>query len=140
MSVTVDKRQENKLDVFIQARNLSNYTIKICSNDRVFLPQYRNSITVDIEKVAKDIFIHAWSANNILVDSPEDLHERLELQISAIRGCNDLLALIQLAKPLFHLTAKRIRYWGTQTMEVRKKLKAWHTNDKKRYKDYIESL
>lgn len=137
MSQTVNNRSENKLDVFIKARNLSNYTIKICSNEKVFLPQYRKSFTVLLEKTAIKIFINSWSANNIVVTSEETLQERLKLQVLAIRGCNDLLALIQLAKPLFHLTAKRVRYWGTQTIGIRKDLQSWNVNDKKRYKNFL---
>ena len=70
--------------------------------------------------------------------SEETFQERLKLQVLAIRGCNDLLALIiQLAKPLFHLTAKRVRYWGTQTIGIRKDLQSWNVNDKKRYKNFL---
>lgn len=139
MSVPEGKRGKRKMEVFTKANELANYTIKICCNKKVFLPEYQNSMTDDIIRTAKDIFIKAWSANGIRVTdsqgkvNQEKYAERRKLQETSIRNCNDLLALMQMAQRLFHLKTKRIKYWGKMTIEVRELLKKWKDADTKRY-------
>jgi len=66
-------------------------------------------------------------------DEPRNWLERKKLQQEAARECNNLLALIQIAKPLYHLTSKRVKYWGQKTIEVRQALRDWNAGDTKRY-------
>jgi len=134
MSVVQGKRGENKLEVFVKARNLSVYTTRICSNQKTFDPQYY-STTNKIMSVAQQIFIDVWSANNIYVKSSEEYHERHKLQQRAQNNCNSLLALIQIAHTLYHLDYKRIKYWGNNTIEVRTLISKWKSSDRERYKE-----
>lgn len=142
MSVPEGKRGERKMEVFTKANNLAIYTIKICNNKNVFLPEYQSALTNDIIRTAKDIFISAWDANGIRVTTTVDRkvvvdqrkqEERRRLQEVSIRKCNSLLALMQIAQRLFHLSTKRIKYWGGMTIEVRDLLKKWKESDAKRY-------
>ena len=139
MSVPEGKRGKRKLEVFTKANELANYTIKICNNKKVFLPEYQSAMTDDIIRTAKDIFMNAWSANGIRVtDNQGNVNqkkyaERRNLQEISIRKCNDLLALMQMAQRLFHLKTKRIKYWGSRTIEVRELLIKWKDADTKRY-------
>lgn len=55
------------------------------------------------------------------------------LQERAARNCNNLLALIQLAKTIFHLKSKRVKYWSEKTIDVRGYLRSWRDADSKRY-------
>ena len=137
MSVPASLRSESKLEVIIQARSLASYTINITKNQKTFPPEYNNGITNNIIETATNIYMNCWTANNIYVDSIEDMQERLWLQEKACNDCNNLLALIQLAQPIFHLKTKRIKFWGSKTIEVRNKIRKWNESDKKRY---IESL
>lgn len=134
MSVPVGRRQENKLEVILEAQALAVYTVKICCNKNVFLPEYQNALTNDIIKAAKDIFIKIYQANNILVKEKAHADKRLELQSEAANECNNLLALMQIAKTVFHLSSKRIKFWGQNTIKVRGLIRAWAEADKKRYK------
>ncbi len=139
-SVPESKRGERKMEVFTKANDLAMYTIKICNNPKVFLPEYRSALTDDIVGTAKDIFMFAWDANGIRVTDrdgniiPEKYAERRRFQEISIRKCNDLLALMQMAQRLFHLKTKRIKYWGQMTIEVRGLLQKWKESDVKRYK------
>lgn len=101
---------------------------------KIFLPEYQTALTNDIIHTAKEIFTKAWTANNIRVgDEPRNWLERKKLQQEAARECNNLLAFIQMAKPLYHLTSKRVKYWGQKTIEVRQALRDWNAGDTKRY-------
>ena len=134
MSVPVGRRQKNKFEVMLEAQALTVYTIKICCNKKVFLPEYQSAITDDIIRTAKDIYVNIWQANNMLVKEKAHAVKRLELQREAAMQCNNLIALMQIAKTVFHLSSKRIKFWGASTIKVRGLIRAWAEADKKRYK------
>lgn len=135
MSVPEGQRGQSKFAVLVKAQQLCIYTIKICNNKKIFLPEYQSALTNDIIQTAKDIFIDCWTANNIMVRGDEEKwKERRKLQERAARNCNNLLALMQIAQTLFHLKLKRIKYWGTNTIEVRNLIRTWIESDAKRYK------
>lgn len=73
-------------------------------------------------------------ANNILVKSTQLAQMRLCYQHEAANCCNDLLLLIQLAKPVFHLAGKRVKYWGGLVLKARELIRAWHDANAKEYK------
>ncbi len=133
MAVNEGNRGPTKMKVHTLANDLAIYTIKICTNKKIFLPEYQSALTDDLIRTAKDIFIYAWDANNIWVTSTELFQERRQLQLLAIRKCRELLAMMQIAQRLFHLKTKRIKYWGGLTNEVKELLKKWSEADKERY-------
>lgn len=135
MSVPESQRGKGKFDVIINALYLAQYTITITKNKNIFLPEYQSALTDDLIRSAKDIYINAWKANNIRVTSQEDWKERKHLQELSILECNSLLAMIQLAKKIFHLKSKRIKYWGELTIKAREGIRAWKESDTKRYKN-----
>ena len=135
MSVPESQRGKGKFDVIINALYLAQYTITITKNKNTFLPEYQSALTDDLIRSAKDIYINAWKANNIRVTSQEDWKERKHLQELSILECNSLLATMQLAKKIFHLKSKRIKYWGELTIKAREGIRAWKESDTKRYKN-----
>lgn len=91
-------------------------------------------MTDKIVEVATDIFVNAWGANNIRVDNdPERWRNRHNLQELSVNECNRLLGLIQIAKTLFHLKSKKVKYWGELTIKTRNYLQKWKESDVKRY-------
>ena len=140
MSSTVPERRrhngEKKWDLLITANELTCYTIKICDNKNIFLPEHQGSVTNNIVNAATMIYVCCWDANQIHVapDTPEEeRRDRKRLQDQAIIYCNRLLALIQIAKRMFHLKSKRVKYWGRKTIDVREGIKRWQDSDRKRY-------
>lgn len=133
MSVPETERGKGKFDVLIKANDLATYTIRITKNPKVFLPEYQTALTDDIIRAAKNVFIHAWTANNIRVVERDDWAERKRLQEQAAQECNNLLALIQIAKPVYHLKAKRVKYWGQKIIDTRNAIRDWKAGDNKRY-------
>lgn len=135
MSVPKDARKEGKLEVCIMARDLAVYTIQICKNEKVFLPQYR-SVTNEIIQLAMSINNCIWSANNVIANDTESYRERRNLQSKACIDCNTMLADIEIAAKLYHLSSKRMKYWGQMIVDVRNKCRAWKDSDAKRYSMY----
>lgn len=133
MSVPETKRQKGKLEVIVKALDLATYTIQITSNEKTFDPKYRFAVTDDLISHAKDIYLKSWTANNIRVNSEEAYKARKKLQDEAVVKCNAFLALLDVAKKVFHLDTKRVVYWGNKIIEVRTLLRAWRDSDKKRY-------
>ena len=136
MSVPEPKRDEGKLEVCEKARELCQYTITITKNQNIFLPDFQTVLIDKINQLAIDIHVEVWTANNVLVRSPEHLKYRRRLQESAAIKCNTLLALIDLAKPMFHLSGKRVVFWSKKVIRVRSLIRGWRDSDAERYKQY----
>lgn len=136
MSVPVSKRNENQtLKTLLLAMDLAYYTIKICCNENVFSPKYKNAVTDDLIRLAKDIYINCRTANGIKVETREELELRTGYQLRAKADCDTLLAELDIAKRVFHLSGKRVLYWGSKTMECREYITRWKESDVKRFKE-----
>ena len=132
------------LDCLWEARNLSLYTVRICSNTNNFPPEYYQTMTGDIVKAAKNIYRLGRRANSIRIREQDDKNkakerweERSRYQREAIFLCIDLLSDIDVAKTLFNIRGKRVKYWTNQVVTVKRMYIAWHNADKERYAKYI---
>ena len=117
MSVPVNQRTHGRLEVCVKAHDLCCYTLQITANKKNFTPEFQQSLTNRIVEAAIDIHTLCWSANNILVNSIDDLRERTMYQEKAAIKCNILLSLIDVAKRIFHLSTKRVTYWADPGVE-----------------------
>lgn len=135
MSVPENARTKGKLEACVKAHDLACYTLQIATNKKNFPEQFQTALTDKIVSVALDIHTLAWSANNVLVNSPEDLAERLGFQERAAVACNILLSMIEVAHRVFHLPTKRVVYWSGKAIETRNLIRAWRESDRKRYSD-----
>ena len=134
MSVPEGKRHKGKLEVHVKARELAIYTAKIVNNKNVFNPEIDENLVNRIKDCAYDIFAKAWSANKINADKNSINREmRYRKQEEAITLCDDMLTYIGVAKTLFHLRSKRVKYWAGQINEVRNLLQKWKESDVSRY-------
>lgn len=141
MAVNVGQRNvpdtpaNRQLDACQKALDLALHTIKICSNGKVFAPEYWDAITSDIIKCAKNIYVYAWNANNTYVTQKDASKwpQREKLQLAAISSCSELLGMINIAKRLFHLRGRKSRYWSEMAIECRKLLRKWHETNKETY-------
>ncbi len=131
MSVPVRDRKASQFDVLNIAHQLAIYTIKICCNENIFLPKYREAVTNDLISDAKNIYKLCRAANRIKIKS-RSAKDRLELQAEAGKLCNDLLDSMLIAERVFHLSKKRIKYWGDMTIKVREEIRGWMQSDRLR--------
>ena len=138
MAVNEGARTHGHLEAQIKARDLASYTYKICDNKKVFDPQHE-SLILRIEDLVTNICLCCWHANNIRVNKASDWDERSKLQKKADRLCGDLLCIMQISKPVFHLRERRIKYWGGMACETQDKIRAWHQGDCKRYSQFSEN-
>lgn len=136
MSVPLNQRSHGKLEACVKAHGLCCYTLQITANKKIFVPSYQEALTGRIIDTAISIHTLCWSANNILVNSAEDLVERTSFQEQAAIQCNILLSLIEIAKKIFHLSTKRVTYWSGLAVETRNLIRGWKTSDMKRYGQY----
>ena len=143
----------NNFTPTVLAMDLCDYVFQITDNARKF-PEYtetvlrnddntytklvimrQDALVNKVREQAYNIYTLAFTANEINVGrQPERKDERLRKQAKAIELCNEHLATIQLCRKKFHLTNKRIKYWGRMTINARSALERWHESDRDRYK------
>lgn len=138
MSVPEGKREEGKFHLEVKARELAVYTMRITANENVFLPSYQRSLTDDIISQAKESYLLIRKANDIKVRigtefQLSDWHKRERIQKEVVERLNRLLRLMDLAHSVFHLSSKRVKYWGKITIEVRNGTSSWMKSDTERY-------
>lgn len=140
MAVNVGQRNvpdtpaNRQLEACQKAMELALHTIKICNNKNIFTVEYQEALTNDIIRCAKDIYVYAWNGNNVYVTKDNGRWEQREkLQLLAISKCNELLALINIARRLFHLKGSKVKYWSQMTIDTRMIIKKWHEANAKQY-------
>ena len=126
--VRKEDRGEGKFDTLTKALRLASYTTDITDNRKVFTPDHEKT-TERIVSLAWSIYYRARIANDIRVENADDLVERRKLQNQAIAECDQLLTAIQIAKRVFHLRLKRVKYWGEMVEEVKNYLRRWRESD-----------
>jgi hypothetical protein len=141
MSVPEGARGGNRrFSLEVKAEELASYTLKITANEKIFLPEHQRALTDDIIMQAKNIYLFISEANDIRVvkESPDflrDRRERRRLQNEAVKSTTRLLKLIDLAHRVFHLSRKRVKYWGQMVISIRDRTKHWAQSDMKRFSD-----
>lgn len=115
-----------------KAMLLSAHTMKICANEKIFPTQY-SAFTEKIVASALSIYQNAWKANNIMVKTADDWTLRRQYQKLSAAECNSLLSMIDLAKKVYHLRNKKVKYWAQMVIETRTLLRKWHEADQERY-------
>lgn len=134
MSVPEPNRGEGELAVNTKCRQLVVYTLKILENEKWF-PQGQKAFITKLQDCVIEIAALCWEANNIKVgEDKERYNRRITLQDQAAEKCNRMCMLIEIAKPLFALKSKRVRYWIKLTSETRSMIRAWHDKDVQRLK------
>ena len=146
--------KDNAFTPVVGAMELSEYVFTITDNEKNF-PEYtatkrrfrdgsdfiilqmrEDSLVNRIRQQAFDIYMNTFTANEINVKrQPYRKDERLQKQLRAIQLCNEHLATIQLCRHKFHLSKKRIKYWGGKTRDLRGVIEKWHDSDRDRFKD-----
>ena len=133
MSVPSGRRGESDLLVHQKADELAKYTLHITENEKVFDPRQAMLLGM-ITESAVNIGKCLWMANNIYVRDENDMRKRLELQSDGALHYNELMYLIRLSGPVFHLKKKRVGHWAAMTAEVRNLARGWREKDAARYK------
>lgn len=134
MTVPVNKRGKNTLEVWQKSVALTKYTMEIVGNTKNFPGKYRkmNDALID---TAWSISRHLWLANNVYVGAGApagNVDERLHLQSVAIAECREMLFEIDLAGKVLHRPAKKTAYWAEMAKSVLDMARKWHEADRRR--------
>lgn len=134
MSVPEPMRHKGRLEVHVKAQYLASYTIKILGNIKVFNPEVDDELIRRIKRCALDIYAKGWSANRIRAETNAiNRAMRYRLQREAWMLCSEMQTYIGVAKQVFHLRHKRMKYWNGLITDVQTLLQAWIESDVRRY-------
>lgn len=145
MSVQKEARGKRKFKVLIDARSLAKYTLHILKNNKHFKSMPTGDAEDDLVNPPQPelvgemrntviaIFISAYSANETPFTKQNYRHRR-QLQDKAISKCNELLALVEMSIPIFHIPLNRVENWSSQIVCVRSQLQSWKESDYTRYR------
>ena len=113
--------------------------VKIGDNSTAVLAVYHTDTpTSNVRKYAHDIYQNVFIANSInLKRQPFRARERLERQEKAIALCDEMLAEIYVCRRHFHLSMKRIKYWGKMVLKIKNATEGWHESDKDRFRNLL---
>ena len=122
------------MEVFRKAQEMASHTALILANDRIFNPKVDPKIIELIKESAYGINAKAWAANKIRAETNTfNRAIRYSLQEEAITMCDELLAYIGIAKKLFHVRSRKVKYWAKLVVDTRNLLQAWKESDVRRY-------
>lgn len=114
----LDTPRNNTLYALDKARDLTAHTLKICSNKNIFSEEY-SYLTQKLVDTSLDIYLMARRANNIKVTNLTERNHRRFQQDVAISESDELLALIDLAKRVFHLKSNKVNFWIAMVEETK---------------------
>lgn len=129
MSVLSRLRSESELTVILKARELTVYTMTVCSNEKRFPKRYRWCLTGKLIDEAQELLRKLTFANSMRVDEPAESQRRRLMQAEAMAHSFCLLTEINLAFEFFGLPEREVRYWTGLIMEVQRLLKTWQKSD-----------
>lgn len=138
--------QHKQLDAIWSAMNLAVHTERVCANKKIFSLNDRiednkrdleqdDYIVTRIHESAINVYLYARRANRIRVtqDDPDSKKYRLDLIFESVLSCDELLDLITIARPLYHLKTKKYENWIRMVVTIKSQLSAWYRSEKCRY-------
>lgn len=128
--VRKEDRKEGKFSLLTEVKKLTTHTIRITSNQKVFVPQY-SKVTDRIVDIAIDIYHNCSSANRITLNK-EGIEDRRALQNKALSECTKLRSLAEISHSLFHIRLKRIKYWNDLITAAENRIRKWKESDSDR--------
>lgn len=140
MSVTVGNRKQDDSMGAKQARavnkalELAIYTVQITSNKKSFDVEYQDSLINSINQCAIDIYTNASKADHVYVSEDNGRWpRRKEYQLNAVDECENLFALINIAKRVCHVKGTRVYYWIGLVNDTENLIKAWAKANHEKY-------
>lgn len=138
--------EHKQLDAIWNALNLVVHTERVCANKKIFSLKSKEDsdinqdekedfVVTKIHESAINTYLCARRANRIRVtkDDPNSKNYRLDLILESVLSCDELLDLITVARPLYHLKSKKYEYWIKLVVMTKSQLSAWYHSEKKRY-------
>lgn len=125
MSVVKSKQSEGKLVVITKARELAEYTIRICSNEKTFPKRFRWCLTSKIVDSAMNINNGVNMANSVFVRDEADYILRKRYQTQALAETYALLSMVDIAYRTYSLETARVEHWTRLIYDVQNLVRNW---------------
>lgn len=125
MSVVKSKQSEGKLVVITKARDLAEYTLKICANEKTFPKRYRWCLTSKIVENAMNINNGVNMANSVFVRDDTDYILRKRYQTQALAETYALLSMVDIACRTYSLETARVEHWTRLIYDVQNLIRNW---------------
>lgn len=135
MSVRANERNQGELTVIVKAKEMAAHTLSLTNNEKVFPKRYRLTLTNKIVDKAFEVYTLLYEANEIYPHNGRELEMRQNKQRQAMAYCRSMMAMIDIAKETFNLSADKVAYWAKMIFEVRSLAAAWARKDADRFKD-----
>lgn len=129
MTVVKSQRTEGELTVITKARDLADYTVTICSNEKYFPKRYRWCLTGKIVNSAIEIHMLCLKANAVYVRDDEDYQLRKRYQTMALSETYALEGVMDIAYRTFGVDADRIDTWSRKLHDVQNLIRAWRKKE-----------
>lgn len=121
------------------------YSLKILKNNKYFKAVPTGNEKEDLEdppqpevvSLLRMTIIEAYQSAYAANETPftkENYRHRRQMQDKSIARLNDMLALIEMSLPIFHISMKRFGYWSGWIVCIRNRIQAWKESDYKRYR------
>jgi hypothetical protein len=125
MSVVKSKQSEGKLVVITKARDLAEYTLKICANEKTFPKRYRWCLTSKIVESAMNINNGVNMANSVFARDDTDYILRKRYQTQALAETYALLSMVDIAYRTYSLETARVEHWTRLIYDVQNLIRNW---------------
>lgn len=138
--------EHKQLDAIWNALNLVVHTEIVCANKKIFSLKTKEDVNIKqddkedyivtkIHEAALNTYLCARRANRIRVtkDDSNSKTYRLDLILESVLSCDELLDLITVARPLYHLKTKKYEHWIKMVVTTKTQLSAWYRSEKNRY-------
>ena len=125
MSVVKSKQSVGKLVAVTKSRELAEYTLKICANEKTFPKRYRWCLTAKIVESAMNINNGVNMANSVFVRDDADYLLRKQYQTRALAETYALLSMVDIAYRTYSLETARVEYWTRLIYDVQNIIRNW---------------
>lgn len=125
MSVVKSKQSVGKLVAVTKSRELAEYTLKICANEKTFPKRYRWCLTAKIVDSAMNINNGVNMANSVFVRDDADFLLRKQYQTRALAETYALLSMVDIAYRTYSLETARVEYWTRLIYDVQNIIRNW---------------
>lgn len=125
MSVVKSKQNEGKLVVITKSRELAEYTLRICANEKTFPKRYRWCLTSKIVESAMNIKNGVNMANSVFVRDDTDYILRKRYQTQALAETYALLSMVDIAYRTYSLETARVEHLTRLIYDVQNLIRNW---------------
>ena len=144
-SVPAEAREQTKFQILIDMRLLVKYSLKILQNNKCFKAFPSGNAQEDIANPPQPELVNllrmtiieayqsAYSANETPFTKDNYRHRR-QLQDKSAAKLNEMLALVEMSVPVFHISIQRFGKWSAWIVCIRNRVQAWKESDYKRYR------